>query len=64
MTLHVADVERSLDFYKRIPGAIVQQHRPGDSALLHFGEGRLGLLRQAGRSLGLATGSPARAQAW
>ena len=44
LTLHVADVERALDFYKGIPGARVQMHRPGDFALLDFGGGRLGLL--------------------
>jgi catechol 2,3-dioxygenase-like lactoylglutathione lyase family enzyme len=27
-TLHVSDVERSLEFYGRIPGAVVQVHRP------------------------------------
>lgn len=45
LTLHVADVERSLEFYKKIPGAQVQVHRPGDFALIQFGNSRLGLLR-------------------
>jgi catechol 2,3-dioxygenase-like lactoylglutathione lyase family enzyme len=44
LTLHVEDVERSRDFYMRIPGAVLVQHRPGDFALLQLGEGRLGLL--------------------
>jgi catechol 2,3-dioxygenase-like lactoylglutathione lyase family enzyme len=44
LTLHVDDVERSRDFYMRIPGAVLVQHRPGDFALLQLGEGRLGLL--------------------
>lgn len=44
LTLHVEDVERSRDFYMRIPGAVLLQHRPGEFALLQFGAGRLGLL--------------------
>jgi catechol 2,3-dioxygenase-like lactoylglutathione lyase family enzyme len=43
-TLHVSDVERSLEFYGRIPGAVVQVHRPGVFALLKIGKSRLGLL--------------------
>lgn len=43
-TLHVSDVERSLDFYKRVPGAVVEVHRPGRFALLSIGKSRLGLL--------------------
>jgi catechol 2,3-dioxygenase-like lactoylglutathione lyase family enzyme len=45
MTLHVADVERSLAFYTQIPGVQVQVHRPGAFALLSIGNGRLGLLK-------------------
>ena len=37
LTLHVADVERSLNFYKRLP----------DSSLLRVGSGRLGLLQDS-----------------
>lgn len=44
LTLHVADVERALDFYKRIPGAEVVFHMPGKFAMLRLGTGRLGLL--------------------
>lgn len=43
-TLHVSDVERSLEFYKRIPGATVEVHRPGRFALLNIGKSRLSLL--------------------
>jgi catechol 2,3-dioxygenase-like lactoylglutathione lyase family enzyme len=46
LTLHVADVERSLEFYKKIPGAQVAVHRPGFFALLYFGGAHLGLLKQ------------------
>ncbi len=46
MTLHVADVEKSLDFYRRIPGAQVVHHRPGQFAMLQIGKSRLGLLRR------------------
>ncbi len=45
ITLHVSDVEKSLDFYTRIPGLDVLVHRPGDFALLKIGEARLGLLK-------------------
>ena len=44
VTLHVADVETSLDFYSRLPGASVLFHLPGRFALLGIGSGRLGLL--------------------
>jgi catechol 2,3-dioxygenase-like lactoylglutathione lyase family enzyme len=45
LTLHVADVERSIAFYTRIPGVEMMFHRPGDFALLRVGPGRLGLLK-------------------
>jgi catechol 2,3-dioxygenase-like lactoylglutathione lyase family enzyme len=44
LTLHVADVDRSLEFYRRLPGAAVVFHLPGRFALLRLGQGRLGLL--------------------
>ena len=44
LTLHVADVDASLEFYKRIPGAEVMFHMPGTFGLLRIGHGRLGLL--------------------
>jgi len=44
ITLQVADVERSLKFYQRIPGAILEHHRPDEFALLRLGQARLGLL--------------------
>ena len=44
LTLHVADVDRSLAFYRRLPGAAVLFHLPGRFALLQLGQGRLGLL--------------------
>ena len=48
LTLHVADVEASLAYYKEFPGAEVRVHRPGQFALLQIGTGRLGLLRHDG----------------
>lgn len=54
LTLHVDDVERSREFYLRIPGAVLVQHRPGEFALLRIGEEKLGLL--AARAL--PEGSP------
>jgi len=44
VTLDVADVDRSLDFYQQFPDAQVMFHRPGQFALLRFGTGRLALL--------------------
>ncbi|HEY7635599.1 MAG TPA: flavin reductase [Gemmatimonadales bacterium] len=44
LTLHVADVDRSLEFYRRLPAASVVFHLPGRFALLRLGQGRLGLL--------------------
>jgi catechol 2,3-dioxygenase-like lactoylglutathione lyase family enzyme len=44
LTLHVADVERSREFYARIPGAVMEAHRPGEFALFRIGQARLGLL--------------------
>jgi catechol 2,3-dioxygenase-like lactoylglutathione lyase family enzyme len=49
LTLHVADVERSLDFYKRLPDSSVLYHLPGRFALLSVGSGRLGLLQDTKR---------------
>lgn len=47
LTLHVADLERSLEFYTKIPGAEIEIHRPGLIAILRIGQGRLGLLQRA-----------------
>ncbi|MGH7513112.1 MAG: VOC family protein [Gemmatimonadales bacterium] len=49
LTLHVADVDRSVEFYRRLPGAAVLFHIPGQFALLRLGQGRLGLLADRGR---------------
>ena len=49
LSLHVADVERSLDFYKRLPDTSVIFHMPGKFALLRVGDGRLGLLHDQKR---------------
>ena len=50
VTLHVADVERSLNFYQRLPDSSVLFHRPGRFALLRIGSGRLGLLQDHQRT--------------
>jgi catechol 2,3-dioxygenase-like lactoylglutathione lyase family enzyme len=47
LTLHVEDVERSREFYARLPGAALIAHRRGDFALFRIGNGRLGLLRRS-----------------
>lgn len=58
MTLHVADVERSLAFYTKIPGARVLAHRPNAFALLAIGAGRLGLLQYGPTHLEFDTPDP------
>jgi lactoylglutathione lyase len=45
VTLHVADVERSRQFYELIPGFELAAHRPGEFALFEIGGGLLGLLQ-------------------
>ena len=50
LTLHVADVERSLNFYKRLPNSSILFHMPGKFALLKVGSGRLGLLQDQKRA--------------
>jgi len=50
LTLHVADVEKSLEFYKQLPGAQLMFHMPGRFALLKFGSGRLGTLADQKRA--------------
>lgn len=47
LTLHVADLERSVEFYAKIPGARVLTHRPGVFAMVQIGNARLGLLARA-----------------
>src|SRR5689334_13935319 len=49
LTLHVADVDRSVEFYRRLPDAVVLFHLPGRFALLRVGQGRLGLLADQSR---------------
>jgi catechol 2,3-dioxygenase-like lactoylglutathione lyase family enzyme len=49
LTLHVADVERALEFYKRLPDSSVLFHMTGKFALLKVGSGRLGLLQDQKR---------------
>ena len=46
ITLRVEDVERSLAFYAKLPGAQIIVHHPGFFAMLRIGAGRLGLLQQ------------------
>ena len=46
LTLHVADLERSLAFYTRLPGVAVEFHKPGLFAMLRIGKGRIGLLQR------------------
>lgn len=45
LTLHVADLQRSVEFYKRIPGAALLFHQPDQFAMVRIGTGRLGLLK-------------------
>lgn len=45
LTLHVSDLEKSVEFYSRIPGAEKLMHFSGKFAMFRFGEGRLGLIQ-------------------
>ena len=73
VTLHVADVDRSLAFYENFPGAEVVFHMPGRSALLRFGTGRLHLEVECGdleatytkfQKLGIPTEGPPTVRGW
>ena len=44
VTFQVADVDKALEFYKRIPGAQEVYHRKGEYAILAIGQGQLGLV--------------------
>ena len=44
VTFQVNNVEQSLEFYSRIPGAKVVYHRKGKFAILAVGKGRIGLV--------------------
>jgi len=48
VTLHVKDIQKSLDFYSRLPGAMVVMPVQGDGshkfAMVQIGKGRIGLL--------------------
>jgi lactoylglutathione lyase len=46
LTLHVASVDRSRDFYLGIPGAQLLHERGDEFALLQIGKARLGLLNR------------------
>ncbi|OLD26671.1 MAG: hypothetical protein AUJ02_01855 [Chloroflexi bacterium 13_1_40CM_3_65_12] len=45
LTFHVRDLERSREFYARIPGAVLEAHRRGEFALFRIGKAHLGLLQ-------------------
>lgn len=45
VSLHVADVERSIEFYSRIPGAEMVVHRPGEFARFRIGTGYLHVVK-------------------
>ncbi|MBO0937280.1 VOC family protein [Fibrella sp. HMF5335] len=43
--LHVNDVEQSMAYYQRIPGAKLIMHQPGHIAILQLGKNELNLVR-------------------
>lgn len=53
LTLHVRDIEASREFYARIPGAVLESHRPGEFALFRIGKSHLGLLQSTTTGLHL-----------
>jgi len=58
LTLHVQDVERSRDFYLRLPGVVLEHHRPGEFALLRIGDAWLGLIQLGARGFHLELTTP------
>jgi catechol 2,3-dioxygenase-like lactoylglutathione lyase family enzyme len=58
LTFHVLDLERSRDFYERIPGAVLEAHRPGEFALFRIGKSHLGLLQSKSAGLHLEVNTP------
>src|SRR5450631_1575585 len=58
LTLHVASIERALEFYMKIPGAKIEMHRPGSFALLSIGKGRLSFLQEGPTHLEFETADP------
>jgi len=49
LSLHVTDVEKSIEFYSRIPGAKLLLHRPGQFARFSIGNGSLHLVQLPGQ---------------
>jgi catechol 2,3-dioxygenase-like lactoylglutathione lyase family enzyme len=47
VSLHVTDLERSIVFYTRIPGAILERQRPGVFARFRIGTGCIHLVQVA-----------------
>ncbi len=45
LAIHVADVEKELQFYERIPGAKVLTHRRGHIAIVAIGKNTVNLVR-------------------
>jgi len=41
VSLHVADVEKSVSFYSKLPSAQLLMHRPGHFAKFKLGEGHI-----------------------
>jgi len=41
VSLHVADVEKSVAFYSKFPGAKLIMHRPGQFAKFKIGDGHI-----------------------
>ncbi len=58
LTFHVLDLERSREFYARIPGAVLEAQRPGEFALFRIGSSHLGLLQSKTSGLHLEVNTP------
>jgi catechol 2,3-dioxygenase-like lactoylglutathione lyase family enzyme len=58
LTFHVLDVERSREFYERIPSAMLQAHRPGEFVLFRIGKAYLGLLQSKKTGFHLEVNTP------
>ncbi len=49
LSLQVTNLDQSIAFYTRIPGAVLEEHRPGQFARVRIGEGVVHLVNVGGK---------------
>ena len=57
LTLHVSDLQKSIEFYSKIPGAEKVMQFGDKFAMFRFGAGRLGLIQAAERGFHVELGT-------